>query len=132
MEVEAKGDGRCFLFFFPEHSTLSPPPKPIPKPQTTEFSDPSIPHDHAAISVGHYLADTFMDHARSSPHKPASIEQELADLIYNTKPVFTAREIVMEASYDGPDITYFFDKQVAPHERDPEEGKGKQERMTVS
>ena len=78
-----------------------------------------------------------MDHARASPHKPASIEQELADLIYNTKPVFTAREIVMEASYDGPDITYFFDKQVAPHDRgvDPEEGGGKQqqqERMTVS
>ena len=67
----------------------------------------------------------------------ATIEQELADLIYNTKPVFTAREIVMEASYDGPDITYFFDKQVAPHDRDPEvEGEearnGQQERMTVS
>lgn len=78
-----------------------------------------------------------MDHARASPHKPASIEQELADLIYNTKPVFTAREIVMEASYDGPDITYFFDKQVAPHDRDPEEegergGEKQQERMTVS
>jgi len=83
--------------------------------------------------VGHYLADLFMDHARASPHKPASIEQELADLIYNTKPVFTAREIVMEASYDGPDITYFFDKQVAPHDRDPEGGeKQEQERMTVS
>ena len=26
----------------------------------------------------------------------------------------SAREIVMEASYDGPDITYFFDKRVAP------------------
>ena len=110
-----------------------------PEKPASEFSDGAIPHDHAAISVGHYLADLFMDHARQSPHKPASIEQELADLIYNTKPVFTAREIVMEASYDGPDITYFFDKQVAPHDRDPEEERGggkqeqqQQERMTVS
>ena len=108
-----------------------------PEKPASEFSDQAIPHDHAAISVGHYLADLFMDWARKSPHKPASIEQELADLIYNTKPVFTAREIVMEASYDGPDITYFFDKQVAPHDRDPEvEGEearnGPQERMTVS
>lgn len=104
-----------------------------PEKPAAEFSDPAIPHDHAAISVGHYLADLFMDHARSSPHKPASIEQELADLIYNTKPVFTAREIVMEASYDGPDITYFFDKQVAPHQREPERSEKEQQlKVTVS
>ena len=53
------------------------------------------------MSVSHYLADRYMDFARACPHGPASPEQELADLIYNTKPVFTAREIVMEASYDG-------------------------------
>ena len=132
MEVESDGEGLCFPFLLPlTLDPLSPPLQtqtPNPKPKTTEFSDTAIPHDHASISVGHYLADLFMDYARSSPHKPASIEQELADLIYNTKPVFTAREIVMEASYDGPDITYFFDKQVAPHERDPEQ----QEKMTVA
>ena len=68
------------------------------------------------MSVSHTLADRFLDFARACPHAPASPEQELGDLIYNTKPVFTAREIVMEASYDGPDITYFFDKEQAPRE----------------
>ena len=32
-------------------------------------------------------------------------------LIYNYDAYFTARDIVMEPSYDGPDITYFFDPQ---------------------
>ena len=86
-----------------------------------EFSDRTIPKSHAALSVGHYLADTFMDYARACPHKPVSVEQELADLIYNTKPYFTAREIVMEASYDGPDITYFFDKKEIPSDEDGKE-----------
>jgi len=72
-----------------------------PEKPPFEFSDRTIPKSHAAMSVSHYLADLFMDHARACPHAPASPEQELADLIYNTKPVFTAREIVMEASYDG-------------------------------
>lgn len=85
-----------------------------PEKVAYEFSDRTIPKSHAALSVGHYLADTFMDYARACPHKPVSIEQELADLIYNAKPIFTAREVVMEASYDGPDITYFFDKQQIP------------------
>ena len=66
------------------------------------------------MSVSHYLADTFLDAARACPHAPESVEMELRDLIYNYKPIFTAREIVMEASYDGPDITYFFDKQQTP------------------
>lgn len=35
-------------------------------------------------------------------------------LIYNYKAIFTAKDIVMEPSYDGPDITYFFDPVVEP------------------
>ena len=76
-------------------------PSPLPEKPPFEFSDRTIPKSHAAMSVSHYLADRYMDFARACPHGPASPEQELADLIYNTKPVFTAREIVMEASYDG-------------------------------
>jgi gamma-glutamyl hydrolase len=76
-----------------------------PEKPPFEFSDRTIPKSHAAMSVSHYLADRFLDFARAVPHAPASPEQELADLIYNTKPVFTAREIVMEASYDGEEKT---------------------------
>jgi gamma-glutamyl hydrolase len=85
-----------------------------PEKPPFEFSDRTIPKSHAAMSVSHYLADTFLDAARACPHAPESVEMELRDLIYNYKPIFTAREIVMEASYDGPDITYFFDKQQTP------------------
>ena len=43
----------------------------------------------------------FMDYARQSTHRPVSVEEELAMLIYNYHAVFTARDIVMEPSYDG-------------------------------
>ncbi len=43
----------------------------------------------------------FMDYARRSTHRPVSVEEELAMLIYNYHAVFTARDIVMEPSYDG-------------------------------
>lgn len=33
-------------------------------------------------------------------------------LIYSDVPVFTARFDAIEESYDGPDITYFFDAEV--------------------
>ncbi len=42
-----------------------------------------------------------MDYARRSSHRPVSVEEELAMLIYNYHAVFTARDIVMEPSYDG-------------------------------
>ena len=34
-------------------------------------------------------------------------------LIYSDVPIFTARFDAIEASYDGPDITYFFDQEVS-------------------
>eukprot|EP00884_Botryococcus_braunii_P002303 jgi/Botrbrau1/12073/Bobra.0186s0002.2 len=77
--------------------------------------------DHSGYmmwSASHHLADVFLDYARRSEHKPESVEEELAMLIYNYHAYFTARDIVMEPSYDGPDITYFFDGQKVP---DPEE-----------
>lgn len=43
--------------------------------------------------------------AVQSKHLPESKEEELAMLVYNYRAVFTARDIVMEPSYDGPDIT---------------------------
>lgn len=60
-----------------------------PEKPPFEFSDRTIPKSHAAMSVSHYLADQFLDAARACPHTPASVEQELADVIYNYKPVFT-------------------------------------------
>lgn len=60
-----------------------------PEKPPFEFSDRTIPKSHAAMSVSHYLADQFLDAARACPHAPASVEQELADVIYNYKPVFT-------------------------------------------
>ena len=46
-------------------------------------------------------------------HSPESDEEELAMLIYSDVPIFTARFDAIEQSYDGPDITYFFDQEVS-------------------
>lgn len=98
---------------YPFYGTQWHPEKP-----PYEFSDRTIPKSHAAISVSHYLGDRFMDAARGVPHKPVSEEQELNDLVYvQSKLVFTAKEAVMEPSYDGPDSVYFFDRSDAPHEQ---------------
>ena len=35
-------------------------------------------------------------------------------LIYSEVPIFTARFDAIEESYDGPDICYFLDEEVAP------------------
>lgn len=82
-----------------------------PEKPPYEFSLDAIPHSRDAVHVSQHLADVFVDYARHSDHKPESIEEELAMLIYNYEAYFTARDIVMEPSYDGPDITYFFDPQ---------------------
>ncbi len=77
-----------------------------PEKPPFEFSDLTIPHTHDAISVSQHLANLFVDYARQSAHLPVSKEEELAMLVYNYRAIFTARDIVMEPSYDGPDITY--------------------------
>lgn len=82
-----------------------------PEKPPYEFSLDNIPHSRDAVHVSQHLADVFVDYARHSSHKPESKEEELAMLIYNYEAYFTARDIVMEPSYDGPDITYFFDPQ---------------------
>ena len=51
----------------------------------------------------------FVGTARRSPHAPQSAEEELNMLIYNWQPYFTLKDSVMDPSYDGPDMTYFFD-----------------------
>ncbi|EIE19350.1 class I glutamine amidotransferase-like protein [Coccomyxa subellipsoidea C-169] len=89
---------------FPFFGTQWHPEKP-----PFEFSDLTIPHTHDAISVSQHLSNLFVDFARQSAHLPESKEEELAMLVYNYRAVFTARDIVMEPSYDGPDITYFLD-----------------------
>lgn len=82
-----------------------------PEKPPYEFSLENIPHSKDAVHVSQHLGDVFVDYARQSDHLPESKEEELAMLIYNYQAVFTARDIVMEPSYDGPDITYFFDPQ---------------------
>ena len=72
-----------------------------PEKPPFEFSDLTIPHTHDAISVSQHMANMFVDYSRQSAHAPVSKEEELAMLIYNTRAVFTARDIVMEPSYDG-------------------------------
>ena len=80
-----------------------------------EFSLDKMPHSRDAVHVTQHLADMSVDYARHSSHKPQSKEEELAMLIYNYEAYLTstARDIyiVMEPSYDGPDITHFFDPQ---------------------
>lgn len=50
-----------------------------------------VPHSLDAIRVSQHLANAFIDTARYSSHKPESLEEELAMLIYSTPPVFSAR-----------------------------------------
>lgn len=52
---------------------------------------PEVPHTLDAIRVSQHLANKFIDTARYSSHAPESPEQELALLIYDTPPVFSAR-----------------------------------------
>ncbi|GBF96107.1 gamma-glutamyl hydrolase [Raphidocelis subcapitata] len=62
-----------------------------PEKPTSEFGNNDIPHTLDAVRVGQHLANNFVDTARYSDHAPDSHEQELADLIYSTAPVFSAR-----------------------------------------
>lgn len=66
-----------------------------------------------AIDVGLHLSRVFVLHARRSTHKPRNKVEEIQMLIYNYPPTFTANDAVMEPSYDGPDMTYFIDKEPA-------------------
>ena len=90
-----------------------------PEKPPYEFSLDAIPHSRDAVHVSQHLADIFVDYARHSDHKPESKEEELAMLIYNFDAYFTARDIVMEPSYDGPDITYFFDPEQGQNIKQP-------------
>lgn len=51
--------------------------------------------------MSQHLGHAFIQAARRSSHRPESEEEELEMQIYNVAPVFTARDIVMEPSYDG-------------------------------
>lgn len=67
-----------------------------------EFGMDEVPHTLDAVRVGQHFANRLVDAARLSAHRPASQEQELADLIYSTAPVFSARFERMAAdNYDG-------------------------------
>lgn len=86
-----------------------------PEKPPYEFSMPETPHSLDAIRISQYMANNFLEVARMSPHTPESHEEELAMLIYSTPPVFSARfEVLGEDNYDGPDITYYFDKKDKP------------------
>ncbi len=66
----------------------------LPRPQ-------AIPHSIDAIKVSQHLGHAFIEAARRSTHRPESEEEELEMQIYNVAPVFTAKDVVMEPSYDG-------------------------------
>ena len=76
----------------------------------SEFGMAEVPHSLDAILVGQHLANVFVDAARRSSHAFTSLEEELEDLIYNYPLFFSLKDESMEASYDGPDTTYFFDR----------------------
>lgn len=80
-----------------------------PEKPPFEFGNEDIPHSLDAVRVSQHLANSYVDIARRSGHKPESREEELAMVIYNTQPYFTLKDKVMDHSYDGPDMTYFFD-----------------------
>lgn len=89
-----------------------------PEKPPYEFGMKEIPHSLDAILVSQHLANVFVDTARKNGHQPESPEQELYDLIYNWQPYFTLKDSVMDPSYDGPDMTYFFDPNDEPDRED--------------
>lgn len=90
---------------YPFYATQWHPEKP-----PFEFGMAEIPHTLEAIQVAQHLANVFIETARKSPHTFESPEEELMELIYNYPPYFTLRDSIFDGSYDGPDITYFFDR----------------------
>lgn len=80
-----------------------------PEKPPFEFGMKVIPHTLDAVAVSQALANAVVDVARRSPHVPESHEEEIAMLIYNYKPYFTLKDSVMDPSYDGPDMCFFFD-----------------------
>lgn len=94
---------------YPFYATQWHPEKP-----PYEFGMTEIPHSLQAVLVSQHMANVFVDTARRSSHTPESPEQELELMIYNWRPYFTLKDSVMDPSYDGPDMTYFFDKRDEP------------------
>ncbi|WIA39229.1 hypothetical protein OEZ86_005353 [Tetradesmus obliquus] len=107
-----------------------------PEKPTSEFGMPEIPHTLDGVRVGQHVANYFIDTARYSSHRPESNEEELAMLIYSTPPVFSARfETMAEDNYDGPYMTYYFDKKTHPPsgpDDDEHEGGGDPDRLSSS
>eukprot|EP00798_Chlamydomonas_sp_ICE-L_P027707 gene27707-7350_t len=101
-------EGKNYPFFGTQWHPEKPP---------YEFGDNSVPHSMESIMVSQHLGHVFVDTARFSSHKPESLEEELAMVIYSYDATFSARfEVLDDDNYDGPDITYYFDKQEdGPH-----------------
>ena len=76
----------------------------------------AIPHSIDSIRVSQHLGHSFIEAARKSSHQAESEEEELEMQIYNLAPVFTARDIVMEPSYDGASPS---DSVLSPHALNP-------------
>ncbi|KFM28592.1 Gamma-glutamyl hydrolase A [Auxenochlorella protothecoides] len=102
VEYISTAEHRRYPFFATQWHPEKPP---------YEFGMKAIPHSLDAVLVSQHLANVFVDTARRSGHEPESHEEELVMLIYNTKPYFTLKDSVMDRSYDGPDMTYFFDSK---------------------
>ena len=81
---------------YPFFSTQWHPEKP-----PFEFGMHEIPGSLQAIQVAQHLANVFIEAARQSPHKFASPEAEMEDLIYNYSPHFTLKDSIFDGSYDG-------------------------------
>jgi len=94
-----------------------------PEKPPFEFGMTVVPHSIDAILVSQHLANVFVEAARRSSHTFESLEQELEDLIYNYHVYFSLKDESMEASYDGPDMTYFSDRpDDEPHEGPDDKG----------
>ena len=93
-----------------------------PEKPPFEFGMTEVPHSLSAIRVSQHLANAFVDTARKSGHDFASPEEELDDLIYNYKQWFTLKDSLFDASYDGPDMTYFFDNPGDEPHSGPDDG----------
>lgn len=70
---------------YPFYGVQFHPEKPL-----YEFVSKSVPHTIAAIRVGQYFADFFVNEARNNPHMFENITEQQAALIYNYNPAYTS------------------------------------------
>jgi gamma-glutamyl hydrolase len=122
LEYVASAEHKRYPFFATQWHPEKPP---------FEFGMQEVPHTMDAILVSQHLANVFVEATRRSSHTFESFEEELDALIYNYRIYFSLKDESMEQSYDGPDLTYFFDTPGDDPHEGPDDGPEEEEKRNT-